>query len=110
MMASMFASGSSWFSLIVGVAILVEVAVVTAVRRRTDSGRRTPHGGQRLMLLSLGVMLISGSVARLGRLTGAEMTCAFLVGMASALLAIVFAIRSLDTRRGTARPSREDAR
>jgi hypothetical protein len=109
-MASMFASGSAWFCLSVGVVLLVEAAVFFVLRRRPGGGRRGPRGGQWPMLLSMGVMLISGSVARLGGLNGAGMTAAFLVGVASAVATIVFAIQSLDARRRTAPPSQEETR
>ncbi len=106
-MASMFASGSAWFCLIVGVAVLVEAAVFFVLRRRPGGGGRGPRGGQLPMLVSMGVMLISGSAARLGGLTGAGMTAAFLVGTAGAVATLVFATRSMRARRRAAAASRE---
>lgn len=99
----MFDSGSAWFCLIVGIAVLVEAAVLFVLGRRPAGGRRGPLGGQWPMLLSMGVMLTSGSVAHLGRFTGAGMTAAFLVGVVCAVATIVLAIRSLDARRRAAR-------
>lgn len=109
-MAGMFASGSAWFCLIVGGALLVEAAVFFVLRRRPGSGRRGPRGGQLQMLLSMGVMLVSGSVARLGGLAGAEMTAAFVVGAVGAVATLVFAIRSLGAQRRAAPALRKGTR
>lgn len=104
-MASMYDSGTAWFCLIVGAALVVEAAVLVVLRRRPGGGRRGPRAP---MLLSMGVMLLSESVSRLGRLTGAGKTAASLVGMAGAMTTIVFAIRTLDARRRAAPQSQED--
>ncbi len=106
-MASMFASVSAWFCLIVGVMLLIEAAAFVVLDRRPGGRGRGPRGGGRLTLWSMGVMLVSGSVARLGRLTGAGMTATFLVGVAGAIATIVLAIRSLDARRRATAPSWE---
>ena len=51
------------------------------------------------MLVSMAVMLISSSLTRLGAVSGAWATAAFVVGVAAAVATIVFAIRSFGSRR-----------
>jgi hypothetical protein len=108
MMASMFASGSTWLCLVVGVVVLAEAAVLFVLRVGSGTGaeRRGPRG-QLPMLVSLGVALISGSVARLVGLSGAGLTVAFLIGAIGAVGALVFAIRSLGALRRGASPSQK---
>jgi hypothetical protein len=100
----MFASGSAWFCLVVGLALLAEAALIPVLRRRRDSGRLGARTGQRPMLVSMGVMLLSESVPRLAGLSGAWTTTAFLVGLAGAVTTLVLATRSLDAQCRTAPP------
>ena len=109
-MTSVFDSGSAWFCLIVGAAILVEAAVLFVLHRRPGGKRHGPSGGQVPMLLLMGIMLLSESVPRLGKLTGVGMTAALLIGVASAVATLVFAIRLSDAQRRAAPPSQEDPR
>jgi len=95
-MSSMFASGSAWLCLIVGVVILVEAVAFCVLRGRPGTRRR---GDQVPMLVSMGVTLLSESVPRLTGLTGAGMTVALLVGVAGAVATLVFATRSFDAQR-----------
>lgn len=98
-MSSMFASGSAWLCLIVGVVILVEAAAFCVLRGRPGTRRRGPRGDQVPMLVSMGVTLLSESVPRLTGLSGAGMTVALLVGVAGAVATLVFATRSFDAQR-----------
>jgi hypothetical protein len=104
---TMFATGSDWFCLIVGVALFVEVAALLVVRRRPGGGKGGPRGDQVPTLLSIGVALVSGSASRLVGLTGAPMTAATVVGLAGAVATLVFATRSLRMLRRAAPPSQE---
>lgn len=97
-MAGMFPSGSAWFGLAVGAALLVECTAFFVFRHRPGSARRRPRGSQSPMLLCMGVMLTSGSAARLCGWTGVGMRTVFLIGMVAAVATAVFAIRSLVSR------------
>jgi hypothetical protein len=108
-MAGMFTSGSTWICLIVGVVALVAAAVLFASRGRLGGGRRGPRGNQWPMLLSIGLMAISSSVAQAGKSTSVKKTAALLVIVAS-VATIVFAIRLLYAQRQAASRSPEDAR
>jgi hypothetical protein len=108
-MADMFATGSAWFGLAVGVGLLLEVTAFVALRHRPGRVKRRAGDRQLPMLLCMGVMLTTNSAARLRGWTGNGMTVAFLIGMAAAAATIVFAVRSLAaraSRRGTTPPSR----
>ncbi|MEV7393712.1 MULTISPECIES: hypothetical protein [unclassified Streptomyces] len=104
MMAIMFSASSAWFGLVVGVALLLEVAVLFVLGQRRDEAKRRPRNRQLPMLLCLGVMLATSGAARLRGWTGTGMTVAFGVGMVAAAATVVFAIRSLAARASA--PSR----
>lgn len=91
-MADMSATGSSWFCVILGVAILAEVAVLF-VRGRTATAKHTPRG-QLPMLASMAVMLITQGGSRLARLHGPEMAIATVVELGGAAGTLYFAIQS----------------
>jgi hypothetical protein len=108
-MASVFHTGSSLFGLAVGVLLLLEAAVFFVLRNRRNRMEVRPRYQQLPMLLCMGVMLTSGSAARLRGWTGTGMEAVSLVGMVAAGMTIVFAIRSLVARasapgRGAPRP------
>jgi drug/metabolite transporter (DMT)-like permease len=107
-MADMFSSFSSLFSLTVGVVLLVEATVFAVRRRRPGHPKRGPGDTQWPVLLSLGVMLVIGSLARLAKWTGAPMTATLVVGVACIVAALVFTIRSRDARRRAAAEGRQD--
>jgi hypothetical protein len=109
-MASMFSTGSAWFGLAVGIALLVEAVVFFVLRHRPGSARRRAGGGALPMLLCMGVMFTSRGAASLRGWSGAGMATVFLVGMVAAVATVVFAARSLvsraSARRRTVPPSR----
>ncbi|MEW2116983.1 hypothetical protein AB0945_17655 [Streptomyces sp. NPDC005474] len=108
-MADMFATGSAWFGLAVGVGLLLEATALFALRHRPGRVKQRAGDRQLPMLLCMGVMLTTSSAARLRGWTGNGMTAVFLIGMAAAAATIVFAVRSLAARasqRGTTPPSR----
>ena len=110
-MASVFAAGSSWFVLAVGVSLFAEAAVLFVLRRRTGnagSGRLDHRGSQLPLLMCMGLTLITGGVTQLRAWTGAGMTAMFVVGTAAAVATLVFAIRSLRELRRDAPPSKPD--
>ncbi|MBR7839164.1 hypothetical protein KDL01_38230 [Actinospica durhamensis] len=102
-MASMFSTGFAWFGLALGIALVVEAAVIFVLRHRPESASRRRGGGQVPMLLCMGVMFTSRSAANLRGWTGPGMTTVFAVGMLAAVATIVFATRSLASRASAQR-------
>ena len=93
-MTGVFGTVSAWFTLVLGVVLLVESGVFFVRGRRLDRDKRVSSYRPLPMLLCLGITLICGSVVRLDGLTGAGKLAAFLIGMLSALAAVFFAVRA----------------
>ncbi|MET7684268.1 hypothetical protein [Streptomyces sp. NPDC005423] len=103
MMTIMFSASSAWLGLVVGVALLLEVAVLFVIGQRRDEAKRRPRSRQVPMLFCMGVMLATSGAARLRGWTGIGMTVVLGVGMVAAVATVVFAIRSLAARASAQR-------
>ena len=94
MMLIMFSGGSGWFSLGLGVFLIVEALVFFGLQKRAGAKRRAAKG-QTPMLLCLGIMFTTRSAAHMLGWTGSALSVIRIVGMVCAAATVVFAIRLL---------------
>ena len=94
----MISASSAWFGLVVGLALLLEVAVLLVLDLRRSPAEHRRHMSRLPMLFCLGVMLTGSDAARLRGWTGTGMAVVTTIGMLAAAAAVVLALVSLAAR------------